>query len=389
MKNKIYNLMMLTVIFALLLTACGSRPTGATLSSAAPVSVTTNGVVAEGKLKPAQAANLTFQVRGLVAEVNVKIGDQVKKGDVLARLANADVAVAQLTGAKLELLQAQQAYDQLLRTAGLGRSDAWTAYMNAQIVRAATERAWEAVNEDDIDNRVEDAKAEVQDREKDLQDAQDEFDKYKDLDKDNAKRKTAKAGLDKAQTDYNEAVRKQEEIAREGDSVRAALDTALAAEAEAKYQFELTVDGPNKETLGFLSARLENARAQVAAAEDVLSNYQLTAPFDGIVAEVAVKVGEQVTAESRAVSVADPSAWMIETTDITELEVVNVAVGQKVTFTADALSDVTMHGAVTEISQSSFVQGGDVIYTVRIQANDVDPRLKWGMTVQVIFEPLP
>lgn len=149
------------------------------------------------------------------------------------------------------------------------------------------------------------------------------------------------------------------------------------------------MDGPNKETLGFLSARLENARAQVAAAEDVLGNYQLTAPFDGIVAEVAVKVGEQVTAESRAVSVADTSVWMIETTDITELEVVNVAVGQKVTFTADALSDVTMYGAVTEISQSSFVQGGDVIYTVRIQANDVDPRLKWGMTVQVMFEPLP
>lgn len=235
MKNKIYNLMMLTVIFALLLTACGSRPTVATPSSDAPVSVTTDGVVAEGKLKPAQAANLTFQVRGMVAEVNVKIGDQVKKGDVLARLANADVAVAQLTGAKLELLQAQQAYDQLLRTEGFGRSDSWTVYMKAQIVRAAAERAWEAVNEDDIDNRVEDAKAEVQDREKDLQDAQDEFDKYKDLDKDNSKRKTAKDGLDKAQTDYNEAVRKQEEIAREGDSVRAALDTALAAEAEAKY----------------------------------------------------------------------------------------------------------------------------------------------------------
>jgi len=47
-----------------------------------------------------------------------------------------------------------------------------------------------------------------------------------------------------------------------------------------------------------------------------------------------------------------------------------------------------MHGTVTEISQSSFVQGGDVIYTVRIKADDVDLRVKWGMTVQVTFEPL-
>ena len=105
-------------------------------------------------------------------------------------------------------------------------------------------------------------------------------------------------------------------------------------------------------------------------------------------ADVAIEVGDQVSAESRAVSVADPSAWTVETTDITELEVVDVAEGQKVTFTADALPDVTMDGVVKEISQSSYTQSGDVIYTVRIQATEVDPRVKWGMTVEVNFEPL-
>jgi hypothetical protein len=79
---------------------------------------------------------------------------------------------------------------------------------------------------------------------------------------------------------------------------------------------------------------------------------------------------------------------MIETTDITELEVVKLGIGQQVTFTADALPDVTMNGVVTEISGSSVLQGGDVIYTVRIAAGDVDPRVKWGMTVEVVFEPL-
>ena len=47
-----------------------------------------------------------------------------------------------------------------------------------------------------------------------------------------------------------------------------------------------------------------------------------------------------------------------------------------------------MNGVVIEISQSAYVQGGDVIYTVRIQVDDVDPRVKWGMTVEVVFEPL-
>ena len=389
MKKKLYNLMMLVVVFALALTACGSNQPAATPQSAEPVSVSSDGIVAEGKLKPAQAVNLSFQVRGMVEEVNVKIGDKVSKGDVLARLANSDQAMAQLTGANLELIQAQQAYDQLLRTEGLGRADTWDAYMNAQVVRAEAERVWEALNVDGIDDRIEDAKADLEDLKTDVEDAQDEFDKYKDLDKDNAKRKTAEDDLETAQEKYNEAIRNLDAISRERDTVRVTLDSALAIEAEAKYQFEQTVDGPNKEQLVFLSSRLENAKAQVAAAEDALSNYVLTAPFDGVVAEVAVEVGEQVGSESRAVSVVNTSSWIIETTDITELEVVSVAVGQKVTFTADALNDVTMEGVVTEVSQSAFVQGGDVIYTVRIAANDVDPRVKWGMTVEVTFEPLP
>jgi len=388
MKNKLYNLIMLVVVLALALTACGNQPAAAITSPAESVAVSSDDVIAEGKLEPAQAANLSFQVRGMVEEVNVKIGDSVNKGDVLARLANSDQAMAQVTGANLELVQAQQAYDQLLRTEGLGRADTWDAYMNAQVVRAEAERAWEALNVDGIEDRVEDAKADLEDLKTDLEDAQDEFDKYKDLDKDNTKRKTAEDDLETTQEKYNEAVRNLDAITRERDTVRVALDSALSAEAEAKYQFEQTVDGPNKEQLVFLSSRLDNAKAQVAAAEDVLSNYVITAPFDGVVADVAVEVGEQVGSESRAVSIVNTSSWIVETTDITELEVVSVAVGQKVTFTADALNDVTMEGVVTEISQSSFVQGGDVIYTVRIQADEVDPRVKWGMTVEVAFEPI-
>jgi hypothetical protein len=34
------------------------------------------------------------------------------------------------------------------------------------------------------------------------------------------------------------------------------------------------------------------------------------------------------------------------------------------------------------------VKGGDVLYPVRIETEDVDPRLKWGMTIEVTFEAL-
>ncbi|MCK7505759.1 MAG: HlyD family secretion protein [Desulfobacterales bacterium] len=246
-------------------------------------------------------------------QVTVKIGDRVSAGDVLARLSNADQAEAGLAAADLELLSAQQALDALNRTGGASLAAPWTAYMNAQTVRAEAERDWEDLNVDDIDDRIEDAKAEIEDLKTELEDAQDEFDKYKDLDKDNTRRQTAEDDLETAQENYNEAVRDLEEITRERDTIRAALDSALAAEAEAKYQWEISSDGANRDQLAFAESRLENAKAQVAAAKAALDNYIITASFDGVVVDVGVSVGEQVGAESRAVSVADTSSWMIET----------------------------------------------------------------------------
>ena len=384
MKKTTNRLILLLLIFALTACANGQVET----PESAPTVVPSNAVIAEGKIKPERAVNLSFQARGIVEQVNVKIGDRVREGDALARLANAAQAEAGLAAANLELLNAQQALDALNRTGGVNLAASWTAYMDAQKVRAEAQKKWNDLNPRDIQKRIDDQQATVNDRKQDLEDAQGEFDKYKDLDKDNAKRKTAEDKLRAAQKDYDNAVAELEKIQRESDAVRAALDAALAAEAEAKYQYELSSDGVNKDQLALAEARLENAKAQVAAAEANLSNYILTAPFDGVVMDVGVSVGEQVGAESRAVSVADPSSWIIETTDITELEVVDIEVGQNVTFTADALPGVTMKGVVSEISQSSFIQGGDVIYTVRIEAQDVDPRVKWGMTVEVTFEAL-
>ncbi|HXF86451.1 MAG TPA: efflux RND transporter periplasmic adaptor subunit [Anaerolineales bacterium] len=384
MKNITKIWVISIMLFAMALTACANQqttPQPVEQNIAAPADV-----VAEGKIKPIRAVHLFFQARGTVEEIQVQIGDHVKKGDVLARLANADVAEAQLAAAKFELLQAQQALDTLQRTGASNLASAWQAYMDAQKVRAEAERAWERLNLEDIENRIEDAEAEVRDREKDLQDAQDEFDKYKDLSEDNPRRQTAEDDLEQAQEEYNEAVRQLEAIRHERDIVRAALDAALAAEAEAKYQYEISSEGVNKDQLALAEARLENAKAQVAAAEANLANYVLSAPFDGVVMEVAIEVGEQVGPESRAVSIADTSSWIIETTDITELEVVKIEVGQNVTFTADALPEVIMNGVVMDISQASFVHGGDVIYTVRIATDAVDPRVKWGMTVEVTFE---
>jgi multidrug resistance efflux pump len=382
MKNW-KKLTLLLAVSALILTACGGQNAVPTPQST-PMPV--EAVIAEGHLVPNDDLTLSFTVRGKVAEILVEKGDKVQEGDVLVRLADREQAEATLASAQLELTDAQQAYDDLFRNEALNRSDAWQAYMDAQVERGKAEKKWEDLNVDDIDDKIEDRKADVADRKKDLEDAQEEFDKYANLDEDNSQRKSAKDKLDDAQDDYNQAVRDLEAETRKRDTVRATLDEALAAEAEAKHQYEISQDGPNTEQLTLLEARLNNTKAQVASAENNLANYELKAPFAGEVMDLNVSVNQMVGPESWAVVIADTSQWYIDTSDLTELEVVDVAVGQRVGITADALPGVEMNGVVQEISQTYKSQSGDILYTVRIKVDDVDPRMRWGMTVEVTFK---
>ena len=369
MKKNILRFVILIVTLALFLSACGNPPTAVPTQEAV---VSPNQVVAEGRVKPIHGANLYFRASGVVDKVLVSEGDAVKAGDVLIRLANAD-------GAEAQVVTTQNAYDEFVRNESGDRAEYWQAYMDAQAARAKAEKKWDDLNLDNIDDTIDDRKATVAQRQKDLKDAQEDFDRYKDLDKDNPTRKDYKDKLDRAQDNLNEAIRNLEAETRKRDDVRAAYDAALAAETEAKHQYEISIDGPNPEKLAVVKANLDEAK-------DTLSNYEITAPFDGVVAEIGAKVGEQVTPETRAVSVADFSQWIIETTDVTELEVVKLSQGQPVSLVPDALPDVTLNGTVTEISQAYTQQGGDILYTVRIAVKNPDPRLKWGMTVEATFK---
>jgi multidrug efflux pump subunit AcrA (membrane-fusion protein) len=369
MKKRILTMIVILTIFSLAIAACGKQPT------TTPTPTTTsssNEVVAEGRVKPIHGANLSFQARGIVEGVLVKEGDAVKQGDVLVRLTN-------VGGAEAQVVIAQDAYDTLLRNESGDRAKYWKSYMDAQIVRGKAEKKWEDLNLDNIKDDIEARKATVGDRQKAVKDAQEEFDKYKNVDENNSNYKSAKDKLENAQNDLNQANRDLEENIRKRDEVRAAYDAALAAEAEAKHQYDISQDGPNADQLSLAKANLE-------AAKDTLSNYVITAPFDGVVADVNVKVGEQVTPDTRAVSVADFSQWIVETTDLTELEVVKLSVGQPVKLVPDALPDETLNGTISEISQAYTQQGGDILYTVRIAIKNPDPRLKWGMTVESTFQ---
>ncbi len=381
---KIKKLLFMLIVFSLLLTACGAEETP--VPEAPTQMLTLDEVVAEGKILPARDVMLYFSARGTVEEILVEEGDSVTKDQVIIRLADREQAEAALRAAELALTDAQQAYDDFVRTGGLATADAWQAYLDAQVVRAEAEREWEDVNVDTLEDDIDDAQAEVNDRQDDLDTALEDAEKYADLDADNTKRKDAEDDVETAQEDLNEALRKLEEVQQELDGPRAALDAALAMEAEAKRDYESRADdGLDPDQKALLEAQLANAKAQVDAAQSALDGYDLKAPFDGTITDINVEVGQLVGGELPAAQIADLTEFHVETSDLTELEVVKVHEGQRVEVIPDALPELVLDGVVERVSESFTTQAGDVVYAVVIRLNDDDSALRWGMTVEVSF----
>ncbi len=129
-------------------------------------------------------------------------------------------------------------------------------------------------------------------------------------------------------------------------------------------------------------AGVTQAQAALEAATVALNNRTLTAPFAGTVADVTVELGQVVSPGIPVAVLADLSGWQVETTDLTELDVVSVAVGFPAEIRADALPNTVLTGTVTDIATVSQEVRGDITYVVTISLDDAsEAALRWGMTV--------
>ena len=97
------------------------------------LTVSTTG---SGELVPVSEVSLGFQESGEITEVNVKVGDKVKAGAVLARLQTnktPNELAADIASAELAVVEAQQSLDQLYENAELEAAQALSALEEAQI----------------------------------------------------------------------------------------------------------------------------------------------------------------------------------------------------------------------------------------------------------------
>lgn len=131
-------------------------------------------------------------------------------------------------------------------------------------------------------------------------------------------------------------------------------------------------------------AGVVNAQAALDAAEAALARTVLTATFDGTVGQINTELGELVSPGLPVVTIADFGGWQVKTTDLTELDVVSVALGQPVEVQIDALPNTVLNGTVSDISAVATLSRGDVTYDVVIDVDNSDGLpLRWGMTAFV------
>jgi multidrug resistance efflux pump len=394
MKSTYTKLCILLGGMVLFLSGCGgSGPLGLgappTPTALPPVVASTN-VTAEGRLVPASYATLTFAANGEVDQLLAAEGQQVQKGALLASLGKREPVLAALAAARLEQTGASQQLSELKRKADLAYSAALQVLLDDQKPVNEAQLALDEVNTRDFKKQIDDKEVIVQDNLTKLKDEQDALDKLKNLAEDNQKRVDAQKKVDDAQKAYDTAVRDRDALQYRLDSANAALTAAKNRRADAQYAVDQRKNGPDPDQLALAQARLDNAAAQVAAAQRALDNMDLRAPFDGTVIDLnkALKPGVWVTAAQPMLTLVDFSQWYVETKDLTEMDVVKVEKGQKVTFTPDALLDLKFPAVVESISSSFTEKSGDVLYTVRIRTTLATPdlRLRWGMTVKVTFE---
>jgi len=365
--NRSGALALLMTATAVLGSECGLGPATQAPPTPLPVVADLSGITAEGRLEPARHVELAPLVDGLVSEVLVVEGEQVQAGQLLLRLDNvsAETLETARTDAATELADAYQS----LRVA----QDDLDSYPLPRIFVGLTAeqaaRTWLA----------------------ELDAAYDVFEPFRDTSRKTLKSRDAfsfwvypslphrvlydtreydgvaleyKKRVDVALTNYTKAVLWLQR--------QSAVTSATARVTDAQRRYDSLYE----------TGAVEGA----AGARAALATAEIRAPFSGTITEIAAKVGELASAGTSVLTLADVSSWLVQTTDLTEIDVINVETGMPVIVTLDSMPGISFRGTVRFVDLGYTDRQGDILYTASIRLTETHADMRWGMTAEVSFE---
>ena len=274
-------------------------------------------VTAPGNLVNVNQAEVTMPTTGRLSAVNVRAGDQVQAGEILAKLD--PVATTQ---AQLDLIEAQEALEKIQgqRTA-LDYPRATDDFIN------------------DLHRQV----------------------------------KLAKQLVSKLEDAYKKA---EDPFAKSQALV--SLTTAKSDLRSLESRLNWYVGNPSDEDIAAADSELALAQAKYEAAKALLKSLEIKAPFGGIVFEVSAQSGQTYQAEATLFLIGDPKALEV-IANVTEEDYPLLAIGQSVEVFFDARPEVTVTGKVERIIPKR-IEGDRPLYNIYISLNDIPDGLADGMT---------
>ena len=199
-----------------------------------------------------------------------------------------------------------------------------------------------------------------------------------DLERARSDAERAKLDWDRAQGLYKEAlIAKSEYDMRKAawEAADAGLAQAQARVAQAKAQKESA------------DKHVEQIRANLIRASDVLQKTSYVAPFDGTITNLPVREGETVvigiqnSPGSTLMTLADMSVITAEVR-VDETDIVNVKLGQPAEVTIDALPKQVFKGVVSEIGNNAIVRSTGVSTSQQTSASQEAKDFKVVVTLQ-------
>ena len=372
MKQIMYSLAV--ILMALMLVGCEGQASAQSATQTATVqrgnltaTLSTAGTVA------AQAqVTLAFQTSGQIKAINVKTGDQVKAGQVLAQL---DSTALEMAVAKAQIaLETSQVNLQQTKE-GPTAAEVQSAKASLASAQAAYQAALNKYDLSDAQLAV--ARAQVDKAKATLQRAQLAYDWEKNnwLDADPTQ-SAQKDALDDAQSAYDLAVLSYNQTAAGiNDS---ALQSAASAVAQAQYQLDDLLNTPTPEDIASAEAQVKQDEAGLQLAQLQLAQASIVAPFDGTIAEVYAQVGQQASTSTDVVALADLSRLNLAVT-LAEVDMPKVKAGQQAEITFDAEPSQVFTGTVTEIDLVGTTTSGVVNYAATVSIDAPTDALRPGM----------
>ncbi|WJI25535.1 efflux RND transporter periplasmic adaptor subunit [Thermosynechococcus sp. B3] len=293
-------------------------------------------IAATGKVVPVQTVNISPKRAGLLAELYVEQGDQVKAGQIIARMDNRDEQ-AQLAQAQANLADAIARRDRVVA----GNRAEEIAQAEAQVRAAAT-----------------------------------------------------RAQLAEERLKRNELLAAEGAIPRDTlDELKANRDSAIASLQEAQKRLQLLQRGSRTEEIRQAEAAVAAAQAQVQAARAALEDTVIRAPFTGIITQKYANPGAFVTPTTTASATTSATSTSIVAiaqgleilAEVPEVDIGQVLVGQPVEIRADAYPGETFEGRVRLVAPEAVVEQNVTFFQVRVSLVTGLQKLRSGMNVDLDF----